>query len=121
MNFIAVLVLALLPSASGVDLLSSASLPLTETITVPDHIPCCEDLPALTSLGLLSQSVIRRYKMRCVVKQEDQEIGMSNSGDHQDCRRMDHVYSVSLRMLGPGRFWGSSRRDDGVALLTGVE
>ncbi|GJE94977.1 hypothetical protein PsYK624_111540 [Phanerochaete sordida] len=55
-------VLVVLPTALGVQFSPSAASPLTETLAVPAHIPCCEDLPTLTSLGLLSQSVLRRSK-----------------------------------------------------------
>ena len=61
------LVLMLIPIAAASDLLASESSSVIETIPVPNHIPCCEDLPTLTSLGLLSQSVVRRSKARCVI------------------------------------------------------
>lgn len=38
--------------------------PLAETMAVANHLPCCEDMPVLTSLGLLSQSSVSRRRSR---------------------------------------------------------
>lgn len=50
-----------LPTA-GAQIIQVVSL--AETMAIPDNLPCCEDMPAMTSLGLLSQSFARRSKTR---------------------------------------------------------
>jgi hypothetical protein len=40
--------------------------PVASSIAIPDHLPCCVDMPAMTSLGLLSQSVVKRSQKRSV-------------------------------------------------------
>lgn len=46
-----------------------APLP-AESMSIPAQLPCCEDMPAMSSLGMLSQSVVSRSRARYALPYE---------------------------------------------------